>query len=217
MMVARCLFFAIVASSMVACEFGSDEGKAVAPDAGAAAPKPDPGVEVTKDAGAPSHDAGAEAEDAAGDASALSCDFPTTCPTTRGIGTVSGDTDGDGGGNSVATTGTGSEWLSVRVTEDDSSLIGRALSLTASLTPAPGTEYEVYLYVNDGSAKAECTNVAEQAMLNGTSGAVSTSWGEGTFANDKDDSATITVRVQHVSGPCGSNAAWSLDLKGHTQ
>jgi hypothetical protein len=222
----RCLVAATSVCALVACEVGSNTGKPVAGDAAADATKIDPDPDPDPDAGAPEPDAATPPSDtgaptdappAEAEAGGSACDYPVQCPQTRGVGEVSGDTAGDGGGNAVHATGQGSEWLSVRVTEDDSNPIGRALSLTASLTTAPGTDYDIYLYVNDGSAKAECTNVAGHASVAGTTQIVTTSWGEGTVSNGKIDSATVTVRLQHVSGPCDASGAWTLDLTGNTQ
>ena len=143
------------------------------------------------------------------------CGYPVTCPQTRGLGTISGDTSP--ANNTVTTTGSTSEWISVRVTENDNSPIGRALSVTAKLTASPGTSYSLYLYVNDGSAKAECTKVAASSTDPGSVNTASTSWGEGAVANGKIDDATVTIRIQHVSGQCDSIDPWKLEVTGNTK
>ncbi len=141
------------------------------------------------------------------------CGFPVTCPQTRGIGTLSGDSSSPG----VATTGSTSEWITVRVTENNNSAIGHGMSITAKLTSTAGTNYDMFVYVNDGSAKAECTKVAGQSSDPGSIDTASASWGEGSVANGKVDDATVTIRVQHITGQCDTIDPWKLEISGNTQ
>lgn len=209
-------------TALIACGNGNDATTTGSGDSGAStqqddgsAPNDDGGV-VFLDAYAPDD---AKWDDSAAamafDSGAPMCGFSTVCPQTRGIGTISGDTSP--ANNTVTTTGSTSEWISVRVTENDNSAIGRALSITAKLTSSAGTNYDMFLYVNDGSAKAECTNVAAQSSDPGAIDSASTSWGEGSFGNNKDDSATVTIRVQHIAGPCDTIDPWKLEVTGNTK
>jgi len=188
-------------------EGGQDDGSTQNDDAGI----------VILDAGVPSYDASWDDSSAqmVFDSGMPACGYPVTCPQTRGIGTLSGDTSPNP--NTLTASGNTSEWISVRVTENDNSGFGRKLSITAKLTASPGTSYSMYLYVNDGSAKAECTKVAAQSTDPGSTNTASTSWGEGSVANGKVDDATITIRIQHTNGPCDSIDPWKLEVTGNTQ
>jgi hypothetical protein len=88
--------------------------------------------------------------------------------------------------------------------------------LSATLSSAPGSNFDVYLYRNGGGmTPVECTNVAGQSMLTSGDDVVSVKWGEGSIPNGSSDNALITVRVQHVSGPCDSAHDWKLTLVGN--
>ena len=186
--------------------FGADDGSTPSDDAGI----------VIIDAYAPDD---ARWDDSAAaltfDSGAPTCGFPTVCPQTRGIGTISGDTSP--ANNTVTTTGSTSEWISVRVTENNNSGFGHAMSITAKLTSAAATNYDLFVYVNDGSAKAECTKVAGLSSDPGSTDTASAKWGEGSVANGKVDDATVTIRVQHITGPCDTIDPWKLEVTGNTQ
>jgi hypothetical protein len=203
-------------AALVAC--GTDTDTAANPvvvDSGAAdTGTPDTGSSEIADSGAPDAYTTVDAANIYDDAGAGdTCAYPTKCPQTRGVGPVDG-ISGDTGSPSASTTGTSSEWLTIRVNENDTSPKGKKLSLKATLTSAPGSVFDLYLYKNDGTAAAECTTVLGQAMDPSGNQTVQISWGEGAVSNGNYDSATVTIRVQHVSGPCDAGA-WSLKLEGN--
>jgi hypothetical protein len=220
---------AVTVVALVACESGGDATTAsldsgtgtTGVDSSTGSDTDSGAVENIPDAGPLSYDAAWDDSSAAMvfDSGASSCGFPSACPQTRGLtgtGAISGDTSP--ANNTVSTTGTTSEWITVRVSEDyNNAVLGRALSITAKLTSAAGTDYDLFVYTNDGSAKAECTKVAAQSSDPGAVDTVSTSWGEGAVPNGKDDSLTVTIRVQHISGPCDALDPWKLEVTGHTK
>ncbi len=142
------------------------------------------------------------------------CNPANTCPQATNVGTVSGDT----GSASVSHSAYTSEWVKVRVTEDDSSVFGTSLRVTATLTPASSTDYDIYGYVNTGSDVLACGTSPFKKSENGGVGAkesMTLEWGEGTIANGGDDSRWVVVEVRYKSGPCDSTSKWQLTLKGN--
>ncbi len=148
--------------------------------------------------------------DAAPDAPASVCQSSATCAAAMDLGTVSGDT----GADMKSASGYQSAWYRLRVTENDSGVLGVPLRLTARLTSPAGTNYDVYLYVNTGSDVIECSTVAGSGTSTGTSDSASISWGEGTIANGVDDSRSVSIEVRPVSGPCTASQPYQLLLLG---
>jgi hypothetical protein len=146
------------------------------------------------------------------DGPAVSCTSSATCQTATSLGSISGDT---GAGMQVAS-GYQSAWLRVRVTENDSSVSGHKLSVTARLTSPQSAVYDVYLYVNANTDQIECNTPTGTATNNGTTDTLRIEWGEGTVANGADDSRDVSIEVRPVSTQCSSSAAWQLNITGDT-
>jgi hypothetical protein len=139
------------------------------------------------------------------------CTSTATCAAAMDLGTVSGDT----GNATVTASGYQSAWYKVRVTEDDSSPFGTPMNMTVQLTSPPGTNYDVYVYLNTGSDVVECTSVAGSGTSTGTTDQAHVSWGEsGTFSNGNDDGRTASIEVRPVSGPCSASATYQLVVFG---
>jgi hypothetical protein len=117
---------------------------------------------------------------------------------------ISGDTNAD-----VRTiSGQTARWLKVHVTEDW--LLSRPLSYTATLTPAAGVDWALFIY--PGTSVPDCFATVEQAS--GSPPTYSTSWSD-TYGSD--DSRWIVLEVRHVGGTgCGADAKWTLTVQGHT-
>jgi hypothetical protein len=89
------------------------------------------------------------------------------------------------------------------------------LAMTVQLTSPPGTNYDVYAYVNSGSDVVECTSVAGSGTSTGTTDQAHLTWGEsGTFSNGNDDSRTVSIEVRPVSGPCSAGSPYQLVVFG---
>ncbi len=158
-------------------------------------------------------DSGVEPKDAgAGDSGAPppSCKATNTCMVATTLAAVSGDT----GSTIRNATGEKSEWLVVRITEDDNSVIGAKLRAKVELTSTPSSNYDLFVYV-PGSDKRECTSVTKSSTSTGTTDTVSVDWGEGSVANGGDDSRPITIEVRHVSGLCDASHKWTLKVTGN--
>lgn len=139
------------------------------------------------------------------------CTSSATCAGATDLGSVSGDT----GNATVTGSGYQSAWYKVRVTEDDSGVFGVPMNMTAQLTSPPGTNYDVYVYVNGGSDVVECSNASASGTSTGTTDQAHVSWGEsGTFSNGNDDSRTVSIEVRPVSGPCSASSTYTLVVFG---
>lgn len=148
----------------------------------------------------------------------LACGFITaqpggTCPTATDLGSVSGDTDP--AINTIKYTGTGSSWLFFEVTEDSSSVSRNDLSVGLKLTGPAGTNYDLYGYVDPSGTKTSraCATVTGQSNnAAGTDDQVRLGWNDSNFSSD---TRLVSIRIEHVSGPCGPTDGWSLEVLGH--
>lgn len=140
------------------------------------------------------------------------CASSATCAGAMNLGSISGDT----GSQKVTASGFQAGWFSVRVTEDDSSVFGTKLSMTAKLTSPAASNYDVFVYFNSGNDAIECTSVSASGTSTGTLDSARISWGEGSVSNGNDDGRTVSVEVRPISGGCSSAAPWSLELQGDT-
>lgn len=135
--------------------------------------------------------------------------YPTgTCEGARDLGTVSGDT----GQGSLSATGDCSEWVRLRVTEDDSNAIGKPMKAKLTLTPLAG-DLDLYVFFDP----ARCDAPSASAVSAGTTPEiVSLAWGENGVANGADDGRTVRVLVLKPGGPCtaGGNT-WRLEVEGN--
>ena len=141
------------------------------------------------------------------------CTTSQTCTAATALASVCGDT----GADMQSASGYQAAWYSVRVTENDNSPFGQPMNLTVQLTSPAGENFDLYVYVNEGSDMVDCTSVT--GMSTSTSGAdsVSLTWGEtGTFANDSDDSRTVSIEIRPVTTSCSSGSTWQLTVFGDT-
>jgi len=155
---------------------------------------------------------GKPAPDARPPDAADACASGATCAGAMNLGSISGDT----GSQKVTANGYQAGWFSVRVTEDDSSVFGTKLSMTARLTSPAASNYDVFVYFNSGNDSIECTNASASGTTTGTLDSARIEWGEGTVSNGDDDGRTVSVEVRPISGGCSSAAPWSLELQGDT-
>jgi hypothetical protein len=137
------------------------------------------------------------------------CTSSATCVGAMDLGSVSGDT-----GGSVTASGYQAAWYKVRVTEDDSGIGGEEMNALVQLTSPPGTNYDVYVYVNTGNDVVECTTPRASGTSTGTLDQAHVNWGEGTISNGNDDGRTVSIEVRPVSGPCSQGAPYQLVVFG---
>ena len=138
--------------------------------------------------------------------------LPTnTCMTARAIGTLAGDT----AGSPLGTTGTCSEWIRLRATEDNSGALGAPMKVKLTLT-STGHDFDLFVFFNPAKDVLSCTNPFAVSQTRGTVDEVlSLVWGEGTVANGSDDGRTIALQVQSAEGPCPAGSGWSLTADGN--
>jgi hypothetical protein len=140
------------------------------------------------------------------------CPSSSMCPTAMTLGAVSGDS----GSDMLMTSGYQSAWLRVRVTEDSNGVGGIKMSLTATLTSPPGLDFDVFMYVNEGSDVVECATRVGNTTTNGDVNAVRGLWGEGGVSNGEDDGRAVSIEIRPVSGVCAPDKMWQLKIVGNT-
>ncbi|MBX3264330.1 MAG: hypothetical protein KF782_31955 [Labilithrix sp.] len=135
-----------------------------------------------------------------------------TCETARDIGALSGDK----GSGTLTATGSCSEWLSLRVTEDDSSALGAAMKVRLTLTPS-GADFDLFAFVDATRDRVVCDAPTASSTKSGTSvEEIPLTWGEGTIANGNDDSRTVGVAVVRAGSPCAADAgSYTLLVEGN--
>jgi hypothetical protein len=141
-----------------------------------------------------------------------------SCPTATDLGSVSGDTDPSQ--NSVAFTGSTSQWLVVSATEDSNSVVEHDLSVKLTLNAPAGSNYDLYAYVDPSGTPSSrsCQTVSGQSTnAAGVADEVTLTWDDNQISQPNDDTRLVTVKVEHVSGPCGPGNEWSLSVEGHPQ
>ena len=138
------------------------------------------------------------------------CPGPITCQTGTMLGTISGDN----GSQMLMTSGYQSAWIRVRVTEDVFG--GIPLSLSATVTPPPGLDFDVFLYMNEGQDVVECTTRVGTTTTNGTAKTTRALWGDVSGGNGVDDDRTVSIEIRPVSGACAPDKQWQLKIVGNT-
>ncbi|MCL2825048.1 MAG: hypothetical protein FWD57_13750, partial [Polyangiaceae bacterium] len=149
-----------------------------------------------------------------GGSTVVPCTSPNICANARNIGSIAGDK----GSPYVQASGCSSEWLQLRVTEDDTSLTNATpMRIKVTLTPANTTNFDLYVYVNKDSDKQECIKVSGSSMNTmSVPDIVSLSWGEsGVVPNGKDDSRWVSIEVRHYSGECDLTKPWKILVEGN--
>ncbi|HEY8078560.1 MAG TPA: hypothetical protein VIF62_30730 [Labilithrix sp.] len=196
-----------------------DGGDVDAPPSETLMPPAPPPAPVDDDAGTGDPDSGAGADSGGGGGDAggggggggMSCNAPNTCPTSTNLGSISGDT----GSDTQTAQGTTSQWFTVRVNENDSSVIANSLEMKATLVSPAGANFDLYVYV-PGSDTLECSAVSASSTSTSSTDTAGVEFGEsGTFSDGSDNSRTVTVEVRHVSGSCSAGAKWTLSLVGN--
>lgn len=133
-----------------------------------------------------------------------------TCTTAKVLGSVSGDTAAD----VISANGTCSEWLRVRVTENDTSVIGAKLELTLTLTPT-GQDFDLLAYLDTAVDRLSCIAPLTRSEKPGTAvESITLSWGEGGTANNADDSRDVSILVL-AKEPCVPGSTWALRVRGN--
>lgn len=192
----------------------SNEDPSTAPPA--AKPKSDAGAPKTSSpSGSPSDPDSQPAPGAPGDPTPPTRPSDPTparaCTTARDLGTISGDTEA----GQVVAQGNCSDWVKVRVTEDDHYPVADPLKVTATLVSPNPDDFDLYAYVNEAADAVECSTVTAKSELPvSRSDVVKLSWGETYTANASDDSRTVTFEIRKKTQGC-SVGQWSLVVDGN--
>lgn len=149
--------------------------------------------------------------DAAIDAPVNMCPSSATCATAMTLGAISGDT----GNMKLTAMGYQSAWLRVRVTEDDSDILGNSMRASAKLTSPAGIDFDVFVYLNAGSDVIECSTTVGTTTTNGTVNQVRAEWGETTISNGSSDSRNVSIEIRPISGACAPGQMWQLEVEGN--
>ena len=146
---------------------------------------------------------------------ALSCASSDLCSASSTLlGTIAGDESGP----TLTQTGQTSSWLRLDMQEKDNSIIGHAMTFTATLASPAGDNFDLYAYLGSAIGSIDCTNPKGQSTLGpGQVDTVSFSWGEttGGLANGADDSASVMIEIRWVAGVCSSTSSWTLSAHGN--
>ncbi|HEX4451768.1 MAG TPA: hypothetical protein VH143_12905 [Kofleriaceae bacterium] len=139
------------------------------------------------------------------------CTTAATCATATALPGMGGDEDG---GGSVSESGYQAAWYSVRLSETDSGLGADPMSIYTTLSSPAGASFDVFVYVDTGNDDLDCATPTGTVTTSGTTETSNMEWGEtGTFANDSDDSRTVSIEIRPKSGDmCTSTATWSLSI-----
>ncbi len=138
-----------------------------------------------------------------------------SCPTAKDLGSVSGDTAASI--NSVTFSGSTSQWLVVTVTEDSNSVVEHDLFMKITLTGPAGTNYDLTAYVDPSGTPSTRSCQTASGQSNNAAGmedSVDLTWDDNQVTQPNDDTRLVTIKVDHVSGPCGPGNDWSLTVLG---
>src|SRR5262249_28258303 len=139
------------------------------------------------------------------------CQSQDVCLTAITLGKVSGDT----GQQTLAAKGSRAAWFRIRVTEDDNTFNGIPMHVLARLTPPPGSDFDVFVYVNPGADLVECATPQGTATTSGNVKQVRASWGEDVVPDGEDDSRDVSIEVRPRSATCSAAAQWQLAIEGN--
>jgi hypothetical protein len=145
------------------------------------------------------------------DGPGATCATSVTCTTATVLPGIGGD---ETGASTSSASGYQATWLSIRVSETDSSPFADPMSMQATLTSPSGTMFDLLVYVPGDASSTDCTSPTGTVSTSGDTETWSLEWGEtGTFANDVDDSRSIAIQISPRSGDtCTPNATWSLSI-----
>ncbi len=136
----------------------------------------------------------------------------SSCALAKDIGIVSGDSSSA----SVSVQGSCKTWVRVRVTEDIASVVGRTLSVRATLTSSTSTDYNLFSWFNKDVDVVECTISSNLSMEpSGIADVVNLGWGEPDVANNLDDSRWVSFLIKEGSGTCDPTKTWTLVIEGN--
>lgn len=147
----------------------------------------------------------------AGGSGGVECPKTNDCQTATNLGTLSADT---GDGSTLTASGGGQEFFVLRATEDNHNVIGEALELKATLTVPPGSDFDLYAYVDTQTDTSPCPLTPTQASANGpgTAEEIIITWGDGITGSGDNDSRDVVIEVRFGGFSC--EGEWALGVQG---
>jgi hypothetical protein len=208
----RALALSTTLAILLAAACGSDE-KAEPRFLDEASFTPDAATDARADRFVPCDPSDSTCNDASSDASTEAgeaglCPAPNACNGARALGMASGDSNND----QISASGSTSEWLSVRITED--ATFGD-LKAKITLVSPTGANFDLHVYYDEFADTVKCTAPASKSSTQqaGISDSVSFLWID---ALASDNSRTVSIEVRHVSGTCNPADKWTLLIQGNT-
>lgn len=134
-----------------------------------------------------------------------------SCQTARDLGSLSGDAEFP----KITFEGKCSEWVRVRVTEQQDSVVAAAQRLKVTLVPPKGSDFDLQAFVDNEADLVECSAVTASSESEGDKvESVQLEWGETSWGNNADDSRTVAIHVKSKSGTCAAQT-WTLLVEGN--
>jgi len=112
---------------------------------------------------------------------------------------------GDTGSESQTLSGVADQWYQIDITEDDTGFSGVGLSVTLTLQPPDGVDYDLRVYQGSCDASAQSSTIGGSA-----SDSVTLAWDDGWGS----DTTTLFVHVDYYSGD--SCEPFTLTIEGNT-
>lgn len=209
-----------VAMSLVACgaaDDGQTSGRFDESNTSPAKSKPSTSTDdddsedgVTNTKGGTKTDSDTPGDDDPTDPNSNSGEASNSCDTARDLGAISGDVDAP----QLTAQGTCSEWLRVRVTENDSYPIADDLKVLLTLVSPAGQNFDLFAYVDPEVDTLACeTPTGSSEAPAGRSDELALAWGETYTANNSDDSRTVSIEIRS-QGAC-TGGSWTLLVQGN--
>jgi len=158
------------------------------------------------------------------EASALGCVDSGTDDTLSPSVPDLGETSGDFGAVTINVSGSicrgDTDWRTVRVTELESSNVGKEMQLRTTMTPGVAAEGaagnpDLFAFVNQGSDifPTESDFGANSTNAGTSVDTVFLEWGEGGIDNGSDDGRTVAIKVTGATGSASNR--YDLAVRGH--
>jgi hypothetical protein len=130
----------------------------------------------------------------------VTCTKIASCSGARDLGSVLGD----GAGTVAKTSGAGSAWLTIKVSE--ANVQSDPISAMVRLVSPPGANYDLYVY-----DQTCATSIGTSIKATGDDTVMTPLWPDAPIA---DDTHTLMIEVRYVDGDCTAGSKWDLEVLG---
>lgn len=146
------------------------------------------------------------------DGMSMACENDLTCATAESIGGVAGDENTP----QIVRSGDSPTWVTFQVSENNSDFSGEKLSFTATLQSPATADFDLFVFRGPEGGSSGCGGTMMQSVNPAGTDMVHMEWGEGTLANNGDDSVWVAVEIRAKNGTCDPPAQWTLTIAGDT-